>query len=240
MQRVRYEQLRQAAMRDLLRLLLTQLRQAPQRPVRRRRVPPIIHSFRQMRLVRLEQEPVARARQLRARGIILIALPAGHVRRLVLAVLVRQQDPVDPVDPEVEVLVVPVGPAEYVLDLPHVRALMACVPAVLLVQVALVAHVPSRQAEVQGPVLPVAAHPLQAEHPAAHPAEVPVAPAVEVPVAAAPQVLSVSKVASRAKRVRARRYVAKSSTTCLRQNLVASSSLAVMDLPRFEWHAELR
>lgn len=196
--------------------------------------------------VLLEQVLVARARQLRAREIIPIALPAAHVRRLALAVLVRQQDPVDLVvlvAPEAVAPVVPVAPAEYVLDLPHVRALMACVPAVLLVQVALVdqvAHVPSRQAEVQGPVLPVAAHPLQAEHPAAHLAEVPVAPAVEVPVAAAPQVLSVSKVASRAKRVRVRRYVAKSSTTCLRQNSVESSSLVVMDLPRFEWHVELR
>ena len=92
----------------------------------------------------------------------------------------------------------------------------------------------------------MAAHLLAAAHPVAHPAEVlvvpvaPVVPVAEVPVAEAPQVHSVSKVASLARRVRARRYVAKNSTTCLRQNLVASSSLAVMDLPRFEWHAELR
>ncbi|MCG3775918.1 MAG: hypothetical protein JW395_2766 [Nitrospira sp.] len=239
---------------DQLRLLLTQVRQAPQRPVRRLRAPPIIHSFRQMRPVRLPQEPVARAQQLRAQGIIHIALPVAHVRRLALAVLVRQHDPVDPavqVDPEAEVPVapvVPVAPAEYDLALPHVRALMVRVPEVPVVPAVLldqVAHVPSRQAEVPDPVMPVAAHPLAAAHPVAHLAEVPevpvapVVPVVEVPVAVAPQVLSVSKVASRAKRVRARRYVAKNSTTCLRQNLVASSSLAVMDLPRFEWHAEL-
>jgi len=208
-----------------------------------------------MRPVLLPQEPVARARQLRAQVIIHIALPAAHVRRLALAVLVRQQDPVDPVVPEAVALVAPVAPVvpeEYVQDLPHVRALMVCVPEGLVVQVALVvqvvqvAHVPSLQAEVPDPVMPVVAHLLAAAHPVAHLAEVPevpvvpVVPVVEVPVAVAPQVHSVSKVASRAKRVRARRYVAKNSTTCLRQNLVASSSLAVMDLPRFEWHAELR
>ena len=189
---------------------------------------------------------MARARQLRAPEIIPRALPAAHVPRLALAVLVRQQDPVDPVvqvAPEAVVLVVPVVPEEYVQDLPHVRALMVRVPEVPVVPAVLldqVAHVPSRQAEVHGPVMPAAAHPLQAAHLVAHPAEVLVVPVVEVPVAAAPRVLSVSKVASRAKHVRARRYVAKNSTTCWRQNSVESSSLVVMDRPRFVWHAELR
>ena len=255
MEKLRYEQLRQAARRGFLHLLLTQVPQAPQRHMRRRPARPTIHSFHQMPPGLLEQVLVARARQLRALVIIPTALPAAHVRPLALVVLVQQQDPVDPeaqVDPEAVALVALaalVGQAEYDLDLPHVRALMVCVPVVPVVPVVpadQVAHVPSRQVEVPGPVMPVAAHPLQAAHPVAHPAEdpvdpvVPVVPVGEVPVAAAPQVLSVSKVANRAKHVRARRYVAKSSTICWRQNLVASSSLAVMDLPRFEWHAELR
>lgn len=250
MQRLRCEQPRQVAMVDLLRLLLTQLRQPPPRHLRQRRVPPIIHSFRQMRRARLVLGPVVRARQLRAQAIIHLARPVAHVRPLALVVPVRQQDPVDPVDPEAVVLVVPAAPAEYDLALLHVRALMVHAPAVLLVQVALVvqaAHVPSRQAEAPGQVMPAAARLLVAAHPAVHPAVHPaevlvvlVVPVVEVPVAAALQVLSVSKVASRAKHVRARRYVAKNSTTCWRQNSVESSSLVVMDLPRFEWHAELR
>jgi len=195
----------------------------------------------------VRQAPVALAPRLRAPEITLTA----HLVDLVLqdpepVDLVRLHVPVvlvALVDRAAEALVGPVvGPVEFDLDSPLVLVLMAPAPVAPVVPVVLVAPVPLPLVEVLALALLAVALPLAVALLVEHPVvlAVPAVPAAEALVVEVRQVRSESKAESRARRARARRCAAKSSTICKLPSLVASSSLVVMDQPRFACHVALR
>ena len=141
-----------------------------------------------------------------------------------------------------------VDPVEFDLDSPLVLVLMApapvdpVAPVAPVVPVVLVAPVPLPLVEVLALALLAVALPLAVALLVEHPVvlAVPAVPAAEALVVEVRQVRSESKAESRARRARARRCAAKSSTICKLPSSVASSSLVVMDQPRFACHVALR